>query len=145
MKPYGDGARRVAAEAVAEAARTMDDPADLVNVAIEELVKERFELPAFSALDRLARKVRYATNARLFAGVDAGLSAGDRERLDALLVADSRGRSDLNLLKATPKSATATHLKELQARLLWLESFGDTRRPLSGIPNQKVANLAAQA
>jgi hypothetical protein len=29
----------------------MDHPADLLNVAIEELVKERYELPAFSTLD----------------------------------------------------------------------------------------------
>jgi hypothetical protein len=39
VKAYGEGARRMAAETVAEAALAMDDPADLVNVAIEELVK----------------------------------------------------------------------------------------------------------
>ena len=70
VEAFGDGSRRVAAEAVAEAALTMDDPADLVNVAVEYLVKERFELPAFSTLDRLARKVRHAVNARLFSRVD---------------------------------------------------------------------------
>jgi hypothetical protein len=145
VNPYGDDARRVAVEAVAKAAATMDDPADLVNVAVEGLVKERFELPAFSALDRLVRKVRHAGNSRLFSRVDEGLSAADRERFDGLLVADAWGRSDLNLLKAAPNSATSAHLKELQERLLWLESFGDTDRLLSGIPNQKVANLAAQA
>jgi hypothetical protein len=48
VKPLGDKARRVAAEAVADAALSMDDPVDLINVAIEELIKERFELPAFS-------------------------------------------------------------------------------------------------
>jgi hypothetical protein len=70
VKAFGDDARRVAAEAVAGAALTMDEPADLVNVAVEELVKERFELPAFSTLDRLARKVRHSVNARLFSRVD---------------------------------------------------------------------------
>lgn len=51
VQAFGDDARSVAAEAVADAAPTMDDPADLVNVAVEELSKERFELPAFSTLD----------------------------------------------------------------------------------------------
>jgi hypothetical protein len=35
-----------------------DHPADLINVAIAELVRQRYELPAFSALDRLVRRVR---------------------------------------------------------------------------------------
>ena len=145
VKAYGDEARRVAAEAAAEAALTMDDPADLVNAAIEELVKERFELPAFSALDRLCRKVRYAVNAGLFAGVDEGLSGAEPANLDALLEVDGRGRSDLNALKAPPKAATKKNLGETQERLSWLESLCDTGRLLSGIPNQKVAHLAAQA
>ena len=145
VKPFEGEARRLAAEAVAEAAQTMDDPADLVNVAIEELVKERYELPVFSTLDRLSRHVRHAANARLFARIDERLTDGDKHRLDRLLEAGSYGRSDLNLLKAAPKSATKKNLSEMQERLVWLESMDDTGMLLEGIPNQKVANLAAQA
>lgn len=145
VRPFGDEARRFAAEAIAEAALAMDEPADLVNVAIEALVRERFELPAFSTLDRLARKVRQATNTRLFSRVDRALSEAERSRLGSLLEADERGRSDLNLLKASPKSATKRNLGELQEGLLWMGSFVDTGRLLRGIPNQKVAHLAAQA
>lgn len=104
VKPFGDEARRLAAEAVAEAAQTMDDPADLVNVAIEELVKERYELPVFSTLDRLSRRVRHAVNSRLFARVDERISDPNKRSLDSLLQAGPRGRSDLNVLKAAPKA-----------------------------------------
>lgn len=145
VKPYGDEARRVATEAVTDAASTMDDPADLINVAVEELIKERFELPAFSTLDGIARHVRYAVNSGLFARVNERLPETGKRRLDALLEAGSAGRSDLNVLKATPKSATKKNLGELQERLIWLESLGDTIALLEGIPNQKVAHLAAQA
>lgn len=145
VKPFGDEARRFAAEVAADAALSMDDPADLVNVAVEELVKERFELPAFSTLDRLTRGVRYATNARLFSRVDGRLLDADWGKLDGLLDAAAGGRSDLNLLKASPRSATKKNLSELQEALLWMESFGDTGRLLHDIPNQKVAHLASQA
>ena len=145
VKAFGDDVRRIAAEVVSEAALTMDDPADLVNVAVEELVRDRFELPAFSTLDRLARKVRHAVNARLFSRVDGALSYADRTKLDALLEADAGGRSDLGLLKAPPKSASRKNLSGLQESLLRMESLGDTVGLLSGIPNQKVAHLAAQA
>lgn len=145
VKSFGDDARRLAAETVAEAATTMDDPADLVNVAIEELVKERFELPAFSTLDRLVRHTRYAVNSRLFSRVDARMTDGMRKSLDALLRTGSRARSDLNFLKEVPKSATRKNLSEMQERLLWLQSLGDTDMLLEGIPNAKVEHFSAQA
>ena len=146
VEAFGKRARRFAAGAMERAALTMDDPADLVNVAIEELVKERFELPGFTTLDRLARHVRNVVNSGLFARVDERLvSNRGRERIDGLLEPGSRHRSDLNRLKAPPRSPTKKNLKELQERLLWLESFGDTRHLLEGILNQKVAHLAAQA
>lgn len=40
VEAYGEAARRVAAETMREAVFSMDDPADLINVAIEELVRE---------------------------------------------------------------------------------------------------------
>ena len=145
IKQFGNEARRVAAQAVADAALNMDDPADLVNVAIEELVKESYELPAFSTLDRLARHVKHTVNARLFARVDERIIPGNKRSLKNLLDTGPRGRSALNALKAAPKSATKKNLSEMQERLVWLESFGDTKRLLEGVTNQKVANLAAQA
>ncbi|MDN5697933.1 MAG: DUF4158 domain-containing protein, partial [Rubrobacter sp.] len=145
VRAFGNAARHVAAQAVAEAARTMDEPADLINVSIEELIKERFELPVFATLDRLARHARHAVNSRLFAGIDERLADSTRHLLDSLLEPGTSRRSDLNTLKAVPRSATRKNLKELQERLLWLELLADTSLLLEGIPNQKIANLAAQA
>jgi len=56
--PYGKEARRVALRTILRAIRTMDNPADLINAAIDELIKQRYELPAFSTLDRLVGRVR---------------------------------------------------------------------------------------
>ncbi len=144
VKTFGGEARRLAMEMVSDAALSMDDPADLVNVAIEELVKERFELPAFSTLDRLTRHTRYRVNSRLFSRVDERMTNAMKSSLDALLESGPRGRSELNLLKEVPKSATKKNLSEMQERLLWLQSLGDTDTLLEGIPNQKVEHLSAQ-
>jgi Domain of unknown function (DUF4158) len=51
IKPYGDGGQGVVETAVQHAASTMSDPADLINLAVEHFIQQRFELPAFSALD----------------------------------------------------------------------------------------------
>jgi hypothetical protein len=37
---------------------------DLINMAIEELIRQRFELPAFSTLLRIARTTRNTVNRR---------------------------------------------------------------------------------
>jgi Domain of unknown function (DUF4158) len=46
---YGPAAREVVVETCLQAARTRDDLPDLINMAIEELIRQRFELPAFLA------------------------------------------------------------------------------------------------
>lgn len=47
-------ARTVAANAIRSAAEVKNNPADLINVALEMLVKASLELPAFSTLDEMA-------------------------------------------------------------------------------------------
>ena len=48
--------------AVIAVAATKDDIADIVNVGIEELVRQRFELPGFTILLRTAKKARVTVN-----------------------------------------------------------------------------------
>lgn len=55
---FGRLARTVAQAAAAEAARMRDDVADIVNAVIEELVRRRFELPAFGTLAKIAAVAR---------------------------------------------------------------------------------------
>jgi hypothetical protein len=52
---YGPTVRKIVVEASREAARTHDDLADIINVALEELVQQRYKLPAFGTLLRIAR------------------------------------------------------------------------------------------
>jgi hypothetical protein len=58
VQPYGATARRVMFTAMAEAARSKDDLADLINIGLEELIRQRFELPVFATLQRAARYAR---------------------------------------------------------------------------------------
>nr|WP_041661395.1 DUF4158 domain-containing protein [Acaryochloris marina] len=62
---YGPQAKAVIEASMEKAAVTKHELADLINVAIEELVRHRLELPAFIALDRAARQVRQAVSTQL--------------------------------------------------------------------------------
>jgi len=66
VSSYSLGGERAVAHEIEQAAYTMSDPADLINVAIERLVEQRFELPAFSTLDRLVGRVRHHVHQHLY-------------------------------------------------------------------------------
>lgn len=144
IKPYGERGQAVVATAVQHAAYTMSDPADLINLAIEYLVRQRFELPAFSTLDRLVRHIRHGVHQDLYTRITASLGPAERDRLDGLWQI-CEGRTDFTRIKETPRQATLTHLRQWTARLTWLESILPTRPFLTEIANTKVQQFAAEA
>ena len=74
IQPYGPPARKAFVSAMVEAARTKDDLADLINVPLEELVRCRFELPAFGTLDRAAHDARAVVARGIYRQVEHRLS-----------------------------------------------------------------------
>ncbi len=144
ITPYGEGGERVVETAVEQAAYTMSDPADLINVAIEHLIEQRFELPAFSTLDRLVMHVRHGVHQALYTCITASLGVAETECLDQLLQVRG-GRTDFNRIKDTPRPATLKYLRQWTERLKWLESILTTRPFLKGIAHTKIQQFAAEA
>ncbi|CAA9333761.1 MAG: Mobile element protein, partial [uncultured Chloroflexia bacterium] len=143
---YGKQARHVAVVAVYQAAQVMNHPADLINVALAELIRQRYELPAFSTLDHLVQRIRTLVNQRVFQQVLASLSPDEQQVLEQLLtVKPPQRRSDFSRLKDPPPRATLTHLAEWQRRLTWLLALSEVDHHLKGIPHAKVKHFAAEA
>ncbi len=116
--PYGKDARRAAIRTILRAVRMMDTPADLINAAIDELVKQRYELPAFSTLDRLVEHVRALVYGRIFRMVTTRITPSAQQVFETLLDAGTPlHRSYFSLLKLAPPSPTLSHLKAWQDRL----------------------------
>ena len=146
VKSYGEPARRLIIKTVFEAAQVMDNPADLINAAIEELIKERFELPAFSTLDRLVRRIRSLVNRHLWNSISDRLTSDEIRRLDDLLLPDEKAfRTTYNSLKQLPKKPTLAHLQELLAHLEWLLGLGSFDSAVNDIPPLKIKHFAGEA
>lgn len=146
IAPYGKQAQGVAMKAIRQAAQVMDNPADLINVAIAELVNQYYELPAFSTLDRLCRRIRLLVNEEFFQQVLEQLSVNDIQQLDQLLKKNpDQFYSDYNRLKQLPKRPKISRIREHIEHLNWLLTFGDVSRYLVGIPTAKIKHFAAQA
>ncbi|MEO0808058.1 MAG: DUF4158 domain-containing protein, partial [Cyanobacteria bacterium J06643_4] len=146
VKPYGDAAEQVATTAIEAAVGVMDYPSDLINVAIETLVKESYELPAFGTLERLAKHIRAVSHSELFQKVSDQLTQTECDYLDDLIAqSDGEVQSMLNRLRAAPKSEKLTHLVQLQQTFDELMLFGDAQRLLEGVNQLKIKHLAAYA
>ena len=146
VKSFNQTALHLAVSAVNESASVMDNPADLMNVAIAELIKNRYELPGFNTLNRLVRRVRNLVNQNLFKLVLSRLSNDYQQRLIDLL--DNHPveyRSLYNNIKQLPKRPTRNHLNDLIVHLIWLDSLGDIKPLLTGITAAKIQHFAAEA
>jgi TnpA family transposase len=146
VKPFvGKQARHLAVEAAYRAAQVMNPQADLINAAIETLIQNRYELPSFWALNRVAQRVHAVVQRQLVALVSSRLTVEQTERLDRLLVIEFEQRQTaFNALKRLPRKPSRQHLEELVDHLEWLDSLGDTHAPLAGVAPVKVRDLAYQ-
>ncbi len=140
------GVRAVAAEAIRKAAQAKDNPADLINVALEELVRARCELPGYTTLDELTKKIRTEVNRGFFALVAGRVDAAARARLGRLLVVDPvTRRSEYDGLKDVAQAASLGKFKGRLAFLRDLDALGPTESWLEGVPPGKIAHFAGEA
>jgi TnpA family transposase len=138
--------RRIAGEAIRKAAQTKDNPADLINVALEELVRQRCELPGYTTLDALVTAIRTEVNTGFYAMVVRRLSPADKAWLGRLLLVDPVSRrSGFDRLKDPAKAATIGKLKQRLAHLADLDALGRTEEWLEGVPPGKVGHFAGEA
>jgi hypothetical protein len=138
--------RAVAETAMRQALQSKDNPADVINVALEVLSAQGCELPAYSTLDRLAGTLRAEVNGGFHRLVAGRLDAADRARLLELLVVDPASRqSALPKLTRLAPRATVSRLKQHVAWLAWLDGLGATQDWLAGLPPAKISHFAGEA
>ena len=145
VRVYGHAERRGVMETVAERAAVLDYPSDLINVAIEHLAQEHIELPAFSTLDRLTRRLRALVNRRYFARIAERLTEDDHRRLDDLLEVPAGGKSIFNTLKPGERRDSKRHFKALLDHIDTLDRLVDVPGVLEGLPDVKRRHFAGEA
>lgn len=85
LQEVDQAARRWMIERADAAARIKQELPDIINALLEELVRERYVLPGFIYLDRIARAARDKINTAIQERIVAALDRTTRDRLNALL------------------------------------------------------------
>jgi len=124
IRAFDEIAKKALLDATREASLTKEDLADIINVGIEELVRLRFELPAFSTIHRTAQYAKTQINKQIYGQVTTELGSRGRELIDALLkVHPGRTRSEWENLKNEPGKPTVKNIRKLVTQLEWLKTW----------------------
>ncbi len=143
---FSDDDRERIIACIRQSAYTMSDPADLVNVAIEELSNANIELPAFSTLDRLVGHERQAVHDELYLKITTALQSSHCQSLDALLhVSEGERLTGFARMKQTPGPATLKHFRVWADRLAKLNAVLDPKPFFNDVAYTKIRQFAAEA
>src|ERR1019366_1528815 len=146
ITPWGAKARAIASQAIAAAAEARLDPADLINAAVDALIRERCELPLLSTLEALAGSAHRISNTAQWQQVYERLSEKDILDLNALLtVNEATQESAFAVMCRGAGKPTRENLKALITHYQWLERLVDPVPLLAPISEAKVAQWANEA
>ncbi|NEP19795.1 MAG: DUF4158 domain-containing protein [Leptolyngbya sp. SIO4C1] len=90
IKAFAQGGQAAMLSALEQAVETKHDLVDLINIGIEELVRQRYELPGFTTLEGTARRVRKQKTEHHYHQVYEALTPEERRQLDSLLSVPSQ-------------------------------------------------------
>src|ERR1700677_460533 len=145
--PTSISSQRFALNTALQSAATLNHPADIINIVIEVMVSQKYELPNFNTLDRLVRHAKYVVNSKIFNVIKNNLeNKGMLPLFDKLLITeDDYNRSGFNALKNIPKSISHKKFRDLLKHHSWLQSFGEMESIFEGVKKNKLHQFAAQA
>ena len=134
LKAFNSEADSLSASIAKNAAQTKQELADIINVMIEELVRQRFELPGFRTLYRTASKARSTVNNNLYNSIYLSLSTEMATELDTLLKVENKDiESQWSKIKEEPKKPTNMEVRNFLSHLDWLKSWVSRLPPIDHI------------
>ncbi len=143
---WGTQARALAQATMQCTAQARTDPTDIINSAIDALIRNDFELPPLATLRRLAGTAHNKINAAQWATVCNRLNPAQRAVLEALLVVDPKTqKSPFANLCASPGRASRKNLNALIDHYQWLQGLPNPGTSLQAIADAKILQWANEA
>ena len=139
-------ALKIVIQSCVEASRVREDLADIINIAIEELIRKRYELPGFTTLFRAARTARGTINRSYYRRIGEALDMPTRTRIDSLFDKPEGVRQTAwERVKNEPGQPTIKGVRRFLENARWLKEQTIDSGAVSGIPAVKLQRFAAEA
>lgn len=106
-------AREWLEKVASEAATTKNAESDIVNIILKNLIKERFELPGFTTIQRIARSARDKVNNEYYQKIISPLTSEGKKLIDNLFVVPKdSSQSTWQALKREPAKPTNKEVRQ---------------------------------
>ena len=139
-------AQKIMLQAGVEASRVGEDLADIIQVAMEERVRQRYPLPGFSPLFRPAPTARATVHRGYDAPITRALEGMTQDRLAPLFERKPEERgSGWEAVKREPGRPTVQPIRQFLPPWNGLREWAGSGKPLAGVPPVKVQRFAAEA
>ena len=113
------------------AAEIKNNPPDLINVALELVVKVSLELPGYSTLDEMVSQIRHEVNTAIFERVAGGYAAARPP--PGGIAGDVRPDQEKPVQPPEAGGASWSACREQVEHLRWVDALGDTGAWLAGM------------
>lgn len=143
---WGAEAHALAQATMCKTAHARTEPADIINSAIDALIRHDFELPTLATLRRLAGTVHSQITSAQWTEVCSSLTSSQKTVLEALLVVDQKTqKSPFASLCSTPGRPSRKNLNALIDHYQWLEQLPKPTLALQSIADSKISQWANEA
>ena len=121
VKSYYKGGQELLTKVLLETVKSKDDISDIINVCIEYLVKNNYELSSFQTLFKLSKTSKATYYQELYIEINDKLGDSGRHFLDEQLL--NKGNSNWNDIKQDFQKPTIKILNLMLLRLNYLKSI----------------------
>lgn len=142
---YGEETRQIMQQAMENTVAVKDDIADIINVAIEELIKQKHELPEFSTFLRLAKSVRATVNQKYCRQISDLLTLEVRKKIVEILKRSGKSKSFWDRIKRSPGRPNINNVREWLEHLRWIREQNDGLPVIKNVPAVKLKKFAIEA
>ncbi len=146
VKPIGEGTYSTMKIAAREAAQTKEYLVDIINVMIEELIRQRFELPAFSRFTREAGIARQEVNREVCERISEALTDDQKSLIDELLeTKDEKDQSWWQQIKKDPPAPTVKNTRIYVQHVESIRQYYESLKVSVSLPEAKKKQLYYEA
>lgn len=142
---FNSKAKNILQEIIHKAAQTKQHIPDIINVALEELIRLKIELPAFSFLNRMSQNIRQQINNSYYQLIHRQLSAEAKDKLEKLLKSDGNPTSKWDTLKQDARKPTPNNIKEFIVCFHELQSWCQFLPLTETLLPSKISNFFLEA
>lgn len=146
VEPFIKNGKSIVTKAMNAAIETKDDLVDLINTALEEIVRAKTEIPSFHFLFNCAQACRLQWNKEFLKKIFSSLTGEQKKAINSLFeIKHSEIKSEWDKLKEDAGNPSITHLKELLEKLKRLKILIPNFKMLNSAPICKIERFAAMA